>query len=360
MQVDVEPGGRARALGEALERGGDAELVERGGPQIGDQAAQALDALGQPGDRLVDHGRQVVALAAPARREQDLQAGEVLEALVVELARPPRTLVLGRLDAAGERARRDPLRGDDGGRGARREGLQQPFLAGGEPAVAVHAVERGEDADRVLPVAQRHEQAGGRTDLPGECATQARGLSREPLVAVAAARRRGAEARSSSASRRPSSPAPAAPATALTTSSSPSTQRDHHDPRLDERAAALGDELEHPAQVRLGAERAGDRHRRLERGDGALELVAAVELAAVEVGVVDRDRRPVGEHEQGLLVLVRERAGVLLREVEVAPGGPADEDRDAEERRHRRVVRRIPVRARVVADVVEPQRRAGG
>ena len=79
-------------------------------------------------------------------------------------------------------------------------------------------------------------------------------------------------------------------------------QRDHHDARLDERPAALGDELEDAVEVGLGAERAGDRHRRLERGDGPLELVAAVALAAVEVGVVDRDRGPVGEHEQRLLV----------------------------------------------------------
>ena len=49
-------------------------------------------------------------------------------------------------------------------------------------------------------------------------------------------------------------------------------------------------------------------------------------------------------------------AALLLGQVEVPVGDAAEHDRDAEERLHRRVVAREADRARVVGEVVQPQR----
>ena len=90
---------------------------------------------------------------------------------------------------------------------------------------------------------------------------------------------------------------------------------------------------------------------------GALELLASGGHVAIEPGVLDRDRRPVGQDDDGLLVVGRERlAADLLGEVQVPPRLAANEDRDAEEGAHRRVPRREAVGARMLADVVQAQR----
>ena len=58
-----------------------------------------------------------------------------------------------------------------------------------------------------------------------------------------------------------------------------------------------------------------------------------------------------------LLGLVRERGAVsLLGQVQVAVGDSAQQDRNAEERAHRWMVRREADRARIVGEVVEAQR----
>jgi hypothetical protein len=63
-----------------------------------------------------------------------------------------------------------------------------------------------------------------------------------------------------------------------------------------------------------------------------------------------------GEELGELFVLLGEAlAAFLLGQVEVAVGDSAEQDRDAEEGPHRRVVAREPDRARVVGDVVETQ-----
>ena len=134
-------------------------------------------------------------------------------------------------------------------------------------------------------------------------------------------------------------------------------QHDEHVVGLDQRAPALDHELEDALEVGLAADRAGDGGGGLQPAHGALELLAAGGHVAVEARVLDRDRGPVGEHDDGLLVLGRERlAAGLLGEVQVAVRLAADEDRHAEERSHRRVPGREAVGARMVADVVEAQR----
>ena len=131
-------------------------------------------------------------------------------------------------------------------------------------------------------------------------------------------------------------------------------QLDDERARGDERPPALRHELEDRVEVGLAAERAPDLDHRVERRDGALELVAPRLGARVAARVVDRDPGELGEEPHGLLVLVGElRAARLVGQVQVAVGLAGDEDRDAEERRHRRVPRREAVRARVGADVLE-------
>ena len=120
--------------------------------------------------------------------------------------------------------------------------------------------------------------------------------------------------------------------------------------------AALDQQLEDPLEVGLPTDGPGDRGRRLQRRDSAFELVAAGGDAAVQPRVLDRDRGPVGEDDERLLVGLVELAVGLLGQVEVAVGLAADEDRHAQEAVHRRMAEGEAVRARVVADVGHAQR----
>ena len=80
----------------------------------------------------------------------------------------------------------------------------------------------------------------------------------------------------------------------------------------DERSRALDDELEHRVDVGLAAERQRDVHHRRERRDALLELVAPTGDALVDASVLDRDRGPAGERDEGVLVGLVERTGALL------------------------------------------------
>ncbi len=137
---------------------------------------------------------------------------------------------------------------------------------------------------------------------------------------------------------------------------SPSSQQDQQRAGFDQGATALDDDLEDAVEVGLAADRLGDLGRRFEPVQGPLHLVAASLDVAVEAGVLDRDRRPLGEDHRRLLVGVVEVAAALLGQVEVAPGVAADHHRHAEEVGHRRVPGGEAVGAGVVADVAEPQR----
>jgi hypothetical protein len=70
----------------------------------------------------------------------------------------------------------------------------------------------------------------------------------------------------------------------------------------------------------------------------------------------DRDRRPVGQDRDGLHVGVVEVARRLFGEVEVAPRLTADDQRGAQERRHRRMPGGEPVGARVRAHIGQHER----
>ena len=142
--------------------------------------------------------------------------------------------------------------------------------------------------------------------------------------------------------RRPRSSSAPSPSMARTTRwPSRRRQRDQDEPGVHQLAQAGGDELEHPSDVDLGDERARDLVQRL-------ELLQPAGRRLVEPCVLDRDRGLGGKQRHELLVLVRERSSVrLLGQVQVSERDPAQEDRNTEERPHRRVVRREPDRARV-------------
>jgi hypothetical protein len=79
--------------------------------------------------------------------------------------------------------------------------------------------------------------------------------------------------------------------------------------------------------------------------------------ALVQPGVLDRHRSLSRQQLRQLLVLGAEvLPSLLLRQVEVSVRHAAEDDRQAEERLHRRVVRRKSGGAGVAREVVQPQR----
>ena len=110
------------------------------------------------------------------------------------------------------------------------------------------------------------------------------------------------------------------------------------------------DECEERLQLELRDERVADLRQRL-------ELPQPAGRALVQPRVLDRDGGLCGEQLRQLLVLLGEvdPAG-LLGQVEVAVGDAAEDDRQAEERLHRRMARWKAHRAGIVGNFVQPQR----
>ena len=101
VELDRETGRGCGPVDQRAQRGAGAELVQRRRAQLGDQAAQRVDAQLGALDRLLDDPIDLLALLGPARAgEHDFQPGEVLKGLVVQLACPPGALALGGLQAA--------------------------------------------------------------------------------------------------------------------------------------------------------------------------------------------------------------------------------------------------------------------
>ena len=93
-QLDLEPVARSPP-GKRSDRHLHAQLVERGGSQVGDQAAEVRDLLLKSSNRLVDGGGKLVGAGPPTRRaEADQQPGEVLRCLIVQLSGPAPAFLL--------------------------------------------------------------------------------------------------------------------------------------------------------------------------------------------------------------------------------------------------------------------------
>ena len=264
---------------------------------------------------------------------------------------PSACALLGGLEAAAQRLVARGLRGRDRGRGARGERLQQPLVLLVEGAVATQAVEDDQEADRaVAEEHRRHErracaQLAGAKRLSGSswkrCEGRTSAPPRERLVerearAATPRRLRPRPRRSRTRRRRASAISAArAPISArerLTTSSS-TRSRSVSPPS----ARVISVVVSRPRIVRC-------------------ELVAALPDFAVQPRVRDRDRRPVGEHDDRLLVVVGELAVVLLGQVEVSPGLAVRPRSGRRGRCHRRMRERKAVGLRVRADVGQAER----
>ncbi len=124
VHLDGDGTGHRGAFAERLQRRSEAEFVQRARAQVGDQAAHLGDRPVHLFDPLAQQAVDLLGIAAPSGGEQDAQAGEALQGLVVQLAGPAPALALGRGDAVpgpllGDRLRRGHRGGGAGGEGAR-------------------------------------------------------------------------------------------------------------------------------------------------------------------------------------------------------------------------------------------------
>ena len=160
--VDIEPSHRRRTRrGSAATRasiaGREPELVQRRGPQLGDQRAQLRRSLISICSIAIAIAALGVAGRARHADSSTLQPGELLQRLVVQLARPARALALGGLDAAAQALCRDALRGRDGGRRAGREAREQAFVLAAEVATSARSKAPSTPTARAA-VDQRYQQ----------------------------------------------------------------------------------------------------------------------------------------------------------------------------------------------------------
>jgi hypothetical protein len=107
---------------------------------------------------------------------------------------------------------------------------------------------------------------------------------------------------------------------------------------------------------RLLADRDRDVARGLQAAKRLLEPRAALLDALVQARVLDRERCPLREDDRRVLVGLVELAVVLVGEVRVPPRLATDQDRDAEEARHRRVAGGEAEAARMAPNLCEAQR----
>ena len=127
-------------------------------------------------------------------------------------------------------------------------------------------------------------------------------------------------------------------------------ERNQDELRLDQLLQVARDEPEQRLELEFRDERVADlRHR--------LELAQPAGRALVEPRVLDRDGGLGGKQLRQLFVFVGEVEPVgLLGQVEVAVGDAAEDDRQAQERLHRRVALREAHRTRIVRELVQAQR----
>ena len=270
-----------------------AELVERGRTQLGDEVTQLRDAGGHLlGGRRDGLAHLAEILEPSSRAERELEAAELLERLVVQLARPAGAFALGRLDAALAGLGGYVL-GSGHGRGRRgRERLHQAPVLHPELWPIDAAVECRQHTDPAAAEDQRDDQPGGGVQVLAEAEPHLTldlgepfGASRPEHVAddrVLDGHLQPQHGRFDLPGR--------SPADQLVTLG----EQQHHRGRFHERAAPLDDQLEYPVEIRLGAERPRDGARGLQGPYGALELSPLRLLVPVEVRVVDRGGRPAG------------------------------------------------------------------
>ena len=354
VERDVDVEHFQHPLDERLQGRAQAERVERRGSHVRDQVAQRADGGVDALRRLVEHLAPGRLVRRPRRREQHLERGQRLERLVVELARPPPPLSFLRLDPLAKRSGGGDLRGRHPRGRADRERLEEALVPGRERRVVAPAVECGQHAERPPPHGERDEEAGRRPEAVGQRELELGGRLREPL------RPAGAQdvARNRSFDRDPHPEQVLADVARQRRDDEvpPVIQHDQHQPGVGQHPSALHDELEDAVEVGLPGQRECDVVRRLGDRDGVLQLLPPALDEPVGPGIRDRDRGPVGEDDDRLLVVLVEVAAFLLGQVDVPEGLPADDDRRAQEAAHRRVPGGKAVRLRMGADILDPDR----
>ena len=269
----------------------------------------------------------------------------------MELPREPLSLELLRLDDAPHGIAGHALRQVHCDRGPGGEGLGEPKVVVVETRVRAEVVVRDDDPDRFPLRDERHVQA--RVDAEAACGRLVDlGVLEDgvdPLAAAAvddASHLRVVEVELHARE----------PVGALAVGGSNDQpvarprQGDQDDAGLDQLPQPAGDEVEQRRQLELRGECDPDLVQRL-------EPVQPASGRLVEPRVLDRDGRLRGEQLRQLEVLLGERpAAVLLGQIQVPVRDAALEDRDAQERLHRRMVGREANRAWIVGDVVEQER----
>ena len=336
-------------------------LVQRGRAQLDDQRAQAGDLLGQ----VLDGGLRPPRAAPPrcragAAESTDAQAGEALQRLVVQLARPAPALLLGGLDALAQPLLLDRLAGRHGGRRAGRERAAaaarprgrsrassprwskaastptaRPRNASGTSSAVV-----GLEAEQPLRDVQRRagvdEPLGACVAAPGPVTVPSIGIRLPPAPAGDLAGAGGDHERARPRSSR------------ITSVRAPTSARAALDDQLED--AARGSSPRRGPARSPPPRRARARLARGHRGGARPPCTAARCSIAIAAQSARIDRRTPHQPR------VERPAALLLRQVEVAPHLVADHHRDAQERLHLRVRSREAARARVLTEVLEPQR----
>ena len=181
--ADVEAVDGLRPARERFECCGEAEVVERGGPELCDQVAQPVDLVAEALEHDVHGGAQrLPVLEVPGVGELQAQRADSLDALVVDLARPPGALVLARLHAVAQAFDLDGALGCEALRDAGGEGAERVTV--GTPERPVGAQRDDEAAALALEV-ERLDEHGARLEAefvqPGGL-MPARALERERLA----------------------------------------------------------------------------------------------------------------------------------------------------------------------------------
>ena len=131
--------------------------------------------------------RSSCSLPRRAAESPTRSAGEALQRLVVQLARPAPALLLGGLDALAQPLLLDRLAGRDRGRRAGRERAEEALVLVVEAGLVAEVVEGGEHADGAAAERERDQQRGvGLEAEQPQRAVQRRAGVGEPLGALRA------------------------------------------------------------------------------------------------------------------------------------------------------------------------------
>ena len=149
-----------RSAGRATSIAGASPSWSRAGrAQLGDQRAQRLDVAVSCSTATRMAARMASASSSRAALESSTRRPpSACSVSSCELARPAVALGLGRRDRPAPALGLDRLGSRDRRRRLRGERLQQLLVVAGEGAVAVEAVERGEHAETLAAIGQRHQE----------------------------------------------------------------------------------------------------------------------------------------------------------------------------------------------------------